>query len=106
MKDQTLCNNLRKSLLREIAALRRAIEARSESVPYAESILHILADTEFELTRDPCQTTRLRQHAYGIFRLVTDSSDLEQGSVGKGLIQFHTRLREFVHTVEGGGPAA
>jgi len=104
MKNRSLRSELRDVLLGEIASLRRAIEDGKEPLPYAESILHILSDTEIDLTQDPHQTTRLRQHAYGIFRLVTDSSDLEQGSVGEDLIQFHTRLREFVRSVEGGGP--
>jgi hypothetical protein len=104
MNGETSSDMLRESLLGDIASLRRAIEAGRGSVLYAESILHILSDTEIDLSRDPYETKRLRQHAYGIFRLITDSSDLEQSSVGKGLIQFHTRLREFVRTVDGGAP--
>jgi len=101
MNEQPSPDMRRESLLRDIAALRQTLNSKRECIPYAESLLAILSDAEIGLGSEPYGTSRLREDAFGIFRLVTDSLELEQGLVGKALIEFHGKLRDFVRSVEG-----
>ena len=104
MRDQTSCDIGRDRLLGDIAALRQTLKSMGVSVPYTESLLAILSDAESGLRTEPYATSQLRQVAFGIFRLVTDSLEFEQGPVGKALMEFHGRLRAFVRSVEGESP--
>lgn len=103
MSDHPTSGITREMLLTEIGGLRRALRAKGDSIPYAGDLLAILLDTEDILASGRYNTPKLRQNAFGIFRLVTDSQELELDSVGQGLMEFHARLWGFVHAVEGEG---
>lgn len=48
-----------------------------------------------DLDKDKVSKKRMEDHAYGIFRIITDGSILENSEVGEDLISFKERIREF-----------
>jgi hypothetical protein len=71
-----------------------------QDIPYRESLLALLSDGEELLTKQPSDTSRIRKIAFGLFRLVTDSLELERGRIGKRLMALSGELREYVAAVD------
>jgi len=85
-----------RSILSHISALTLDLQDRRQEMTHRESLLALLSDAEDLLTRRPTETTRIREIAFGLFRLVTDSWELERTPVGQRLMALSGELRDYV----------
>lgn len=67
---------------------------------YREGILLTLLELEAALEALPVDMGRVRQCEFGIFRLVTDSRELEESDLGKELITLHKEIGDFVRSAK------
>ena len=68
---------------------------------YREGILSTLSELEAALEALPVDMGRVRQCQFGIFRLVTDSRELEESDLGKELMAIHKEIGDFVRSAKG-----
>lgn len=90
----------REALLKQLALASKLLREEKAAVAYRESLLALLSDAEDLLTRQPNDTSPIRKIAFGLFRLVTDSLELERGPIGKSLMALSGKLREYVAAVD------
>ena len=79
-------NSMTKDLLIDTVDLRNKIDTYSEQLPYKSGLLKTLIDIEEVLSTQPLDLDRLGKDEFGIFRMVTDNSSLEDSSIGKELL--------------------
>ncbi len=80
-------------LLSHATKLRTELESSDEPIAYRSSLITILSDLERELSGRSVDVKKLGQAAFGIFRLVTESSQLENSQLGKDLLTLHHQIR-------------
>jgi hypothetical protein len=89
----------REPLLQELGLVIQLVQDQESAIAYRRSLLALLSDARDLLTRQPNEATRVRQIAFGLFRLVTDSSQLETGPIGSRLIALSGQLQDYAASV-------
>jgi hypothetical protein len=80
-----------KVLLANAVELRTKIDSHPE-LPYRSGLLKTLIDIEKILSSQPLDLDELSEDEFGIFRMVTDNSSLENSDIGKELMSL---LKDF-----------
>ncbi len=102
MSDEISVDASRSSILRRIIDLTSALQEGSETyIPYRDVLLSLLADAETLVSTRSQEVGRLRQVAFGLFRIVTDSWELEKSPMGQDLLALGADLRAYVLSIEG-----
>jgi hypothetical protein len=70
-------------------------------VVYREGILSTLSELEAALEALPVDMGRVEQCQFGLFRLVTDSRELEESDLGQELMALHKEIGDFVRSTKG-----
>ena len=81
------------SLKEEIQRLRKEIESGSDHLPVQMGFPKLLVEIEEILDSKNMNLQKLEQLAFGIFRLVTESYEFEQSSLGKQLLDLRGKIR-------------
>lgn len=84
-----------KELRYELLYLQRQIQDFKRSHGKDSGLSNLLQCIEGDLLEERPNPDRLEEDAFGIFRLVTDSYALEESEIGKQLMEFRLKLREF-----------
>lgn len=87
-------------LLKHTIELRRTIENSAEHISYKSGLIKVLMDIEKILSSQPLDLDKLGKDEFGIFRMVTDSSSLENGAIGKELMSLLNNFYLFRQTVK------
>jgi hypothetical protein len=91
--------SMAKVLLANAIELREKIENLQE-LPYRSGLLKALIDIEKILSNQPLDLDRLSKDEFGIFRMVTDNSSLEESSIGKELMSLLKKLHLFRQAIK------
>jgi len=83
-------------LLLHVVKLKTEIEGSNDSIVFRSSLRIVLTELERELSAKSLNTKKLSQGAFGIFRLVTESSELENSPLGKDLLELRHQIRDFI----------
>jgi hypothetical protein len=83
--------SMTKALLANAVELRKKIDNHPE-LPYRSGLLKTLIDIEKILSSQPLDLDELSEDEFGIFRMVTDNSSLENNDIGKELMSL---LKDF-----------
>jgi len=86
-------SNSVESLRHEIRELKEKIESGDDPLPEDLGLPKLLVELDEILASEKLVVEKLEQHAFGIFRLVTESYEFEQSGVGKQLLEIRTRIR-------------
>jgi hypothetical protein len=86
--------SMTEDLLTNIVELRKKIDSYPEQIPYRSGLIKTLIDIEKVLSSQPLNLDRLSKDEFGIFRMVTDNSSLEDSFIGKELMSI---LKKFYH---------
>jgi hypothetical protein len=89
-----------KELRSELLYLQRRIEDFKQSHGKDSGLSNLLRCIEGDLLEEKPNPARLEEDSFGIFRLVTDSFVLEESEIGKQLMEFRLKLREFAATLK------
>ena len=81
------------SLRHEIRELKEKIESGDDSLPIDLGFPTLLVELDEILASENFDVEKLERHAFGIFRLVTESYDFEQSSLGKQLLEIRAKIR-------------
>ena len=89
-----------KELRSELLYLQRRIEDFKRAHGKDSGLSNLLRCIEEDLLEERPNPARLEEDAFGIFRLVTDSFALEESEIGKRLMEFRLKLREFAEILQ------
>ena len=81
------------SLRQEIKSLKEMIELGDDILPIEWGFPKLLKELDDSLADEKLDVDKLEQHAFGIFRLVTESYEFEQSSLGKQLMEIRTKIK-------------
>ena len=84
-------------LRREIQQLREKIESGNDPLPIDLGFPKLLVEIEGSLVSENIDIEKLKQYAYGIFRLVTESFEFEQSELGKELLEIRQKIKNLSH---------
>jgi hypothetical protein len=93
-------NLLNESLRSEILQLVKKMESSNDRLPIELGLPKILVKIESEISTHTPNKKNIEKEAYGIFRLVTESYELEKSNLGQELLNLRTRIKEFVSTLD------
>jgi hypothetical protein len=93
--------SLIKDLLTDAVELRKKIDDYPEQLAYRSGLLKTLIDIEKVLSSQPLDLDRLSKDEFGIFRMVTDNSSLEDSSIGKELLSLLKNFHLFRQVIKG-----
>jgi hypothetical protein len=82
-------------LRREIQQLRERIESGNDTFPIEMGFPKLLIEIGEMLVSENLDVEKLKRHAYGIFRLVTESYEFEQSDLGKQLLDIRLKIKKF-----------
>jgi len=85
------------SLALQVVEISSQIENLQVTASFRKSISLILQEFEQELGKPSINKEKLKQCAFGLFRLVTESSKLERSPIGVSLLTF---LREVSRLID------
>jgi hypothetical protein len=91
--------SMTKVLLANAVELRKEIDSHPE-LPYRSGLLKTLIDIEMILSNQPLDLDRLSKDEFGIFRMVTDNSSLEESSIGKELTSLLKKFHLFRQAIK------
>jgi hypothetical protein len=92
--------SMTKDMLIDTVELRKKIDNSSEQSPYRSGLLKTLIDIESVLSTQPLDLDRLSKDEFGIFRMVTDNSSLEDSSIGKELLSLLKKFHLFRQVIK------
>lgn len=92
--------SITEDLLINTVELRKKLENHPEQIPYKRGLIKTLLDIERVLSSQPLDLDRLGKDEFGIFRMVTDSSSLEDSSTGKELMSFLKKFYYFRQVIK------
>lgn len=100
MNSSPLVGSALRELRRDVASLRSRVESNVGRIAYYNNLRSVIADIEEMLTSELPDSDRVRKGAFGLFRLVTDSVDLESSEIGKNALEVHARLRHLADLID------
>ena len=86
-------SNSVENLRYEIRELKEKIESSDDPLPIDLGFPKLLVELDETLDSEKLDVERLDQHAFGIFRLVTESYEFEQSDLGKQLLEIRKKIR-------------
>ena len=92
--------SMTKDLLIDTVELRKKIDNHSDQLPYKSGLLKTLVDIEKVLSSEPLDLDRLGKDEFGIFRMVTDNSSLEDSAIGKELLALLKKFHLFRQAIK------
>lgn len=81
------------NLQHEIRELKEKIESSDDSLPIKLGFPRLLVELDEILDSENLDVEKLDRNAFGIFRLVTESYEFEQSSLGKQLLEIRKKIR-------------
>ena len=92
--------NNKNLLVEELKNLRKKMESSNDQLPVELGLPKILLEIEHELNNRLPNKKGLEKGVYGIFRLVTESYELEKSDLGQELLNLRKKIKEFLSTLD------